>query len=165
MTDRQTCREENKAKKRPETAPTAKLPGNDFLPVSREYTLSRRAEVAPSRQFLQLWKKERRATDMSKAITKQQLEQIAALRKENYPYSFIGRELGLSPNTVKSICQRKGFAASGARKTKAEKQNAPLCRYCHKPLPATKRRGALFCSDYCRTKWYRENRKIVEIKA
>ena len=90
-------------------------------------------------------------------MTEQQLEQIAVLRKENYPYSFIGRELGLSPNTVKSICQRKGFAASGTRKTKAEKQNAPLCRYCHKPLPETKRRGALFCSDYCRTKWYREN--------
>ena len=45
MTDRQTCREENKAKKRPEAAPTAKLFGNDFLPVSREYTLSRRTEV------------------------------------------------------------------------------------------------------------------------
>ena len=61
---------------------------------------------------------------MRRTMTKQQLEQIAALRRENYPYSFIGRELGLSPNTVKSICQRKGFAASGARKTKAEKQNA-----------------------------------------
>ena len=36
-----------------------------------------------------------------KSMTVQQLEQIAALRQENYPYSFIGRELGLSPNTVK----------------------------------------------------------------
>lgn len=52
MTDRQTFREENKAKKRPETAPTAKLFGNDFLPVSREYTLSRRAEVVPVHRFL-----------------------------------------------------------------------------------------------------------------
>lgn len=57
MTSRPTFREENKAKKRPETAPTANFLGNDFLPVSREYTLSRRAEAAPSRQFLQLWKK------------------------------------------------------------------------------------------------------------
>ena len=101
---------------------------------------------------------------MRRTMTEQQQEQIAALRRENYPYSFIGRELGLSPNTVKSICQRKGFAASGAQKTKAEKQNAPLCRYCHKPLPEIKRRGALFCSDYCRTKWYRENRKVTEIR-
>ena len=38
-------------------------------------------------------------------MTAKQLEQIAALRQENYPYSFIGRELGLSPNTVKSICR------------------------------------------------------------
>ena len=97
-------------------------------------------------------------------MTAQQLEQIAALRLENYPYSFIGRELGLSPNTVKSICQRKGFKANGSRKTKTEKQNAPLCRYCHKPLNGIVRRGALFCSDYCRTKWSREHRKIIEIK-
>ena len=41
---------------------------------------------------------------MRRTMTEQQLEQIAALRRENYPYSFIGRELGLSPNTVKSVC-------------------------------------------------------------
>ena len=34
-------------------------------------------------------------------MTEQQLEQIAALRKENYRYSFIGRELGLSPQYCK----------------------------------------------------------------
>ncbi len=52
MTDRQTFREENKAKKRPETAPTAKFLGNGFLPVSREYTLSRRAGIVPVHRFL-----------------------------------------------------------------------------------------------------------------
>ena len=102
--------------------------------------------------------------DWRKTMTAKQLEQIAALRRENYPYSFIGRELGLSPNTVKSICRRKGLEAAGSRKTKAEKQNAPLCRYCHKPLRGMVRRGALFCSDYCRTKWRREHREIIEIK-
>ena len=99
-----------------------------------------------------------------KSMTVQQLEQIAALRQENYPYSFIGRELGLSPNTVKSVCRRKGFGATGLRKTKAEKLNAPLCRYCHKPLAGVVRHGAVFCSDYCRTKWHRDNREIIEIK-
>ena len=34
---------------------------------------------------------------MRRTMTEQQLEQIAALRRENYPYSFIGRELGLIP--------------------------------------------------------------------
>lgn len=97
-------------------------------------------------------------------MTARQLEQIAALRQQNYPYSFIGRELGISQNTVKSICRRKGFAVVGARKTKAEKLNAPICRNCHKPLQETVRHGALFCSDYCRTKWRRDNREIIEIK-
>ena len=99
-----------------------------------------------------------------KSMTVQQLEQIAALRQANYPYSFIGRELGLSPNTVKSVCRRKRFEATGSRKTKEEKQNAPLCRYCHKPLAGVVRHGAVFCSDYCRTKWHRDNREIIEIK-
>lgn len=99
-----------------------------------------------------------------KSMTVQQLEQIAALRQENYPYSFIGRELGLSPNTVKSVCRRKRFEATGLRKTKAEKLNAPICRYCHKPLDEAARHGAVFCSNYCRTKWHRDNRAIIEIK-
>lgn len=43
MTDRLTHREENKAKKRPQTAPAASSLGNDFLPVSRESTPNQRA--------------------------------------------------------------------------------------------------------------------------
>lgn len=164
-TDRLTYRIKNTIKKRPKTPPIAKTVGNDSLPVSRENIPDLRGEAAPRiGLFDNTRNKKGRTTDLKKTITEQQLEQIAALRRENYPYSFIGWVLGLSPNTVKSICQRQGFAASGARKTKAEKQNAPLCRYYHKPLPETKRRGARFCSDYCRTKWYRANRKVIEIK-
>lgn len=43
MTDRLTYREENKAKKRPQTAPTVSSLGNNFLPVSRESTPNQRA--------------------------------------------------------------------------------------------------------------------------
>ena len=57
-------------------------------------------------------------------MTVKQLEQIAALRQCNYPYSFISRELGLPINTVKSICRRKGLVTTGPRKTKAEKEAA-----------------------------------------
>ena len=164
-TNRLTYRIKHTTKKRPQTPPSAEFVGNDSLPVSRENTPDLPGEAAPRiGLFDNTRNKKGRITDMKKTTTEQQLEQIAVLRRENYPYSFIGRELGLSPNTVKSICQRQGFAASGAQKTKAEKQNTPLCRYCHKPLPETKRRGALFCSDYCRTKWYRETRKVIEIK-
>ena len=33
---------------------------------------------------------------------------IETLRKENYSYACIAKTLGLSPNTVKSICRRNG---------------------------------------------------------
>lgn len=95
-------------------------------------------------------------------MTAEQLELIKDLRKLNYPYSFIARELKLSTNTVKSICRRKGFIALGKRKTKAEKEAAPICKYCHKPLPKSIRNDAKFCSSYCRTQWRRLNFRIVE---
>ncbi len=94
-------------------------------------------------------------------MTTQQLEQIAVLRQHNFPYSFIGRELDLSPNTVKSICRRKGFKTEDARKTKSEKTTAVLCKNCHKPLAKDARGDAVFCSDYCRSEWRRRNRKII----
>ena len=99
------------------------------------------------------------SVDGRKSMTVQQLEQIAALRQENYPYSFIGRELGLSPNTVKSVCRRKGFGATGLRKTKAEKLNAPICRYCHKIFDG--RKGQNFCSEFCRIEWWKARRKVI----
>ncbi len=95
-------------------------------------------------------------------MTTQQLEQIAVLRQHNFPYSFIGRELNLSMNTVKSICRRKGYKTEDSRKTKAEKGAAVLCKNCHKPLPKSARKDAIFCSDYCRTAWRRSNCKIVQ---
>ncbi len=94
-------------------------------------------------------------------MTTQQLEQIAILRQYNFPYSYIGRELDISPNTVKSICRRKGYKTTENRKTKAEKQTAVLCKNCHKPLPKEMRSDAKFCSDYCRTEWRRKNRKVI----
>lgn len=89
------------------------------------------------------------------------LEQIKLMRAENYPYSFIAKELDLSENTVKSLCRRNGFMAAGPRKTKSEKESAIFCQYCHKPLTGNHHAGIMFCSDSCRTKWHREHRKIV----
>lgn len=95
----------------------------------------------------------------------QQLEQIAELRRHNFSYNFIGNALELSPNTVKSICRRKSFEASGARKTKAEKAAAVLCKNCRKPMPIHARKDAVFCSDYCRTAWRRRNLKAIPKEA
>ena len=94
-------------------------------------------------------------------MTTEQLETITILREHNYSYSFIGKQLSLPMNTVKSACRRKGIKASGKRKTKAEKANALICKCCHKPLPANIRKDAKFCSCYCRNKWRRDNFRII----
>lgn len=90
-------------------------------------------------------------------------QRIAEFRQQNYSYRFIGHILNLSPNTVKSICRRQGFAAEGPRKTKVEKQNAPLCKNCHRLL-IRGRSDRAFCSEKCRSDWWRNNRIITEIK-
>ena len=95
-------------------------------------------------------------------MTTSQRESIAALRAENYPYSFIGKTLGLSPNTVKSVCRRKNYEAHGRRKNKAEKQNPSLCKCCFRPLGDKGRKDRLFCSESCRMAWWRNNRRIIE---
>lgn len=95
-------------------------------------------------------------------MTVEQIERIAALRRHNYPYSFIGRELGLNVNTVKSICRRKGMETVGERKTKAEKALPLLCKNCRKPLAEGARRGAMFCCDRCRIEWRRKHRRVIE---
>ena len=95
-------------------------------------------------------------------MTAAQKERIAELRAQNYPYSFIGKALNLSPNTVKSVCRRKSFEAQGRRKTKAEKQSAVLCKNCRRPLDGNGRRDRLFCSENCRMEWWKNARKVVE---
>lgn len=94
-------------------------------------------------------------------MTADELDIITLLREQNYPYSFIAKELGRSLNTVKSACLRKGIRPKTKRKTKAEKAAAPICKYCHKPLPESKRSDSKFCSSNCRVKWRRQNIKIT----
>lgn len=96
-------------------------------------------------------------------MTSSQCERIAEMRLQNYSYSFIGKVLGISPNTVKSICRRQGFAAEGPRKSKVEKQNTPLCKNCRRLLIGG-RSDRTFCSEKCRSDWWRNNRTVTEIK-
>ena len=98
-------------------------------------------------------------------MTTSQCERIAEMRLQNYSYSFIGRALDLSPNTVKSICRRQGFPAKGPRKTKEEKQNTILCKNCRKPLGQNGRKDRLFCTESCRIEWWKNNRKVIEKKS
>ena len=93
-------------------------------------------------------------------MTVSQCERIAEMRLQNYFYCFIGRALDMSPNTVKSICRRQGFAAKGPRKSKVEKQNALLCKKCNRLLIGG-RSDRTFCSGKCRSEWRRKHFKIV----
>lgn len=95
-------------------------------------------------------------------MTPQLLDCIVALRRKNYSYRFIGDTLGIPLNTVKSICYRHGIIADGPRKTKREKRNAPLCKWCHMPLSAL-RSSKEFCSDDCRKLWWKHNKPVIEI--
>ena len=91
-------------------------------------------------------------------MQEEMLSRIAELRELNYSYQFIADRLGLSMNTVKSICRRKQYTAVGERKTKAEKLNPAVCAYCSKPISLNN--GKKFCSDYCRVMWWKKKRRI-----
>ena len=58
-------------------------------------------------------------------MTTANTERIAEMRLQNYSYSFIGRVLNLSPNTVKSICRRQGFPANGFHGVGRQIQHLP----------------------------------------
>lgn len=100
-------------------------------------------------------------------MTPRELEGIRALREKNYSYQFIADILGISMNTVKSTCRRKGFSAHGKRKTKEEKLQSKFCKYCFEPLPGG-RANKEFCSDKCRRSWWARHKakkiKVLVIK-
>lgn len=64
-----------------------------------------------------------------------QKEIIRKLRCENYSYATIGKVMGINPNTVKSVCFRKGVETPNIpRKTKQEKATLQICKQCGAPM-------------------------------
>lgn len=84
---------------------------------------------------------------------------IANLRRENYSYACIGRVLGLSSNTVKSICRRNGYQPTQRYKTKSDKASLVVCKNCGTILDNTRGQKKNFCSDACRIEWWKNARK------
>ena len=73
-----------------------------------------------------------------------QEEKIISLRKKGCEMVDIADSLGISRNTVKSICRQEGLL-----------DVTKLCEYCKTPLvvfPGTKEKK--FCSDKCRMKFW-----------
>ena len=96
-----------------------------------------------------------------KRITETQKRIIRRLRAENYSYATIGKVMGLNPNTVKSICFRKGVKTPNIpRKTKQEKSRLQICKQCGQPIDNPWNRiGKQFCSDKCRRKYWNEHQE------
>ena len=98
-------------------------------------------------------------------MTFNQISTIQNLRAENYSYAKIAEVLGMSPDTVKSYCLRHNIVASSVpRKTKEEKANLMICRWCGKPIDNPWNRvGKRFCSDACRTKYQNEQKRLKKL--
>ncbi len=87
-------------------------------------------------------------------MTNYEIQQILALQRQGLGYRRIAATLNLSPNSVKSYCQRHPL--------KPVAQADGYCKQCGSPVtfkPRKKKR--LFCSDRCRQIWWNVYRDEV----
>ena len=84
---------------------------------------------------------------------------IIQLRREGLGYTAIGKELGISRDTVKSFCRRNGLAGKAMKIERSDKQpKEGFCRECEKEIH--QRQGVkkkIFCCRKCREKWWHEH--------
>ena len=93
------------------------------------------------------------------AYRKQCSEYVKLLREANYPYSKIARILGMSLNTVKSICRRKGIHPQITTRPAEETSLSLICKYYGKPLDLSHYSRRKFCSDTCRYRYWNDRPK------
>lgn len=87
-------------------------------------------------------------------LTEIQKQTITDLRIQGVTYAGIAEALGLSPNTVKSVCHRAGA------KPLRETDTPGVCKNCGKKVarsPGAKPR--FFCCDQCRYAWWNRKRR------
>ena len=95
-------------------------------------------------------------------MTNKQKDEIIYFRKQGLGYADIGRELGISKNTVKSFCRRNGMTVSSSKLA----DNKDRCRECGKPITQQeKRKKRIFCCKACREKWWTEHADRIDRKA
>lgn len=94
-------------------------------------------------------------------MTNGQKEKIIRFRRQGRGYADIGRELGISKDTIKSFCRRHGFTVS-----EIISDDKDRCRECGKPLvQVEKKKKQIFCCKSCREKWWKENADRINKKA
>ena len=91
-----------------------------------------------------------------------QKEEIIKMRLEGAGYKTIAKELDLSIDSVKGFCERnylKGSNEVVKLNYKIALGKNILCACCSKKIRKNiMGRTRKFCSDYCRRKWWNENR-------
>ena len=95
-------------------------------------------------------------------MTNEQKEKIIRFRRQGRGYADIGRELGISKDTVKSFCRRNGLTVSNNKQV----DDKGFCRECGKPLvQQEKKKRRIFCCKSCREKWWTEHADRINRKA
>ncbi len=100
-------------------------------------------------------------------MTDIQKDRIREMRADGYGYVKIARELGLSENTVKSFCRRKGLngAVADLKALPGDAGNG-VCLCCGAEVQQVPgRKAKKFCSDKCRNKWWNSHLDLVDRKA
>lgn len=100
-------------------------------------------------------------------MTDGQEERIRKMKAGGYGYVKIAQKLGLSENTVKSYCRRKGInkavVGTEALTPGGDKNVCPCCGKEVRQNPGRKTKK--FCSDRCRNKWWNSHLDRVNHKA
>ena len=87
-------------------------------------------------------------------------DEITRLRKENYSYAAIAEVLGMSKNTVISVCRRTGVKPESEKTIQKNEANYHVCKECGRVFENKwNRKGKVFCSDRCRTNWWNQEKK------
>ena len=95
-------------------------------------------------------------------VTEEQKEKIIRFRGMGHGYGNIGKELGISKDTVKSFCRRNRLTRADIQATGQEDR----CRECGAGIrqrPKMKKR--VFCCRACREKWWAEHPERIAQKA
>ena len=87
---------------------------------------------------------------------------IIKLRRENYTYEAIAERLGISVNTIQSICRRAGVVVENKQKKDVIDYNyLSICASCGQPFSNPHhRKTKRFCSQQCR--WDFNNARKME---
>ncbi len=86
-----------------------------------------------------------------------QRKEIKRLRDKGLGYMKVAARLSLSPNTVKSYCQRNNIGGVAASAIAMEESSCEQCGI--SVIQVLGRKKKRFCSDACRNRWWTEHRK------